>query len=348
MAENLASISNALGQTFQGELERQWNRSAVAASRIPIRAGSGKNASWSVEFSGATATTVADGSDVQSSEYSNDVNVPAVLAWAHYRHSFQISETELDAAASSVGIPQALEDLFGERIMGGGAKIASAINADIYAGTGIDGSGNPTLVGLVSGGALSNSGTYAGVPRGTYTEFNGNVFANGGTPRALTMDLLEQVDASIFTNSGQDFDELLVSPGIYRKYKGLFETVKRVVTDGGASPRYDSSTDQLFFRGKPVTRDRDCPAGTIVFKNNAAVEAKFLPRVFNPIDSVIARNASLTASDGKRLMMTNIPVRIAVLGKTGDNVKVTMKSVVQILVRRPNSMALVQDISEAA
>jgi len=346
-AEDLSSLSDALSQTFAPVLERQWNRSAVLASRVPARAGGGKNASWDVEFSGATAVTVADGADVDSSEFNSDKNTSATLPWAHYRTSFQVSETEVDAAASSMGIPQVLEDIFGERIIGNGAKLASKINSDLYAGDGTGGGGEPTLYGLTGSTALDASGSYAGILRGTYAEWDSNVLSNGSVARPLTLDLLEQMDQAIFTASGEDYDELLVSPGIFRKYKNLFQAIQRVTTDGSASPRYDASTDTLFFRGKPVTRDKDCPTGTVIFKNNSAVEVKWLPRVLNAYDANIARMSSLAGGNGKQLTVTGLPCRITVLGKTGDNIKVSMKIVLQQLVKRPNAMGVIKDVSES-
>src|SRR6266446_10553582 len=121
-AENLTSISSALSQIFAPQLARQWNRSAVTAALITaqadgLSAGKGKNVAWDVAFSGNTAATVAEGSDVADGELASDTNTAAVLNWAHYRSSFKVSETELDAAASSVGVANALMDLFGERIM---------------------------------------------------------------------------------------------------------------------------------------------------------------------------------------------------------------------------------------
>lgn len=345
-AEDLSTLNAALSQTFAPQLERQWNRSAVFATRVPAKAGNGKNAAWDVEFDGATAGTVAEGSDVQSGEYASDTTVPATVAWAHYRSSFQISETAVDAAASSQGIPQVLEDLFGEKILGNGAKLASKINSDMYAGTGVDGSSNITLLGVVGSTALGSSGTYANISRSTWTQWASNLDANGGVARPLSIDLLERMDQAIFTACGEDYDELLVSPGIYRKYKGLFQSVQRVETGNGGTVRYDPSTDQLYFRGKPVTRDKDCPAGTILFKNNSAIEVKWLPRVMNVQDATVAKMSSLSGSNGKQLVVTGLPVRIAVLGKTGDNIKVSMKLVLQMLVKRPNAMGLIKDISE--
>ncbi len=352
-AENLASISAALSQIFAPELKRQWNRSAVTAAFVSATAGAGKNAAWDVEFGGATAATVAEGSDVLPGEFNSDVNQPAILPWAHYRSSFSITETELDAAASSTGIPQALQDLFGDRVFGAAAKIARLINTDMFTGTGLDGSSNPTLVGFF-GGAVDATGVYGGLSRGTYPEWAGNVLSNGGIARPLTLDLLAQMDANIFTASREPWTCLITSAGVLRKYEGLFEPNRRLPGGGNAMPAYGSGAvndaqmqPDAWYKGKPVFRDPSAPAGTCVFFNANNVKAKYLPRIATPQDAVMMRMLNLQGSSGSVTDVTSIPARIAVLAKTGDSVKVSIKTVLQMLVMRPNSFGIVRDISES-
>lgn len=257
--DTLALVSNALSQTFEKELARQFNRATVLASIVPAKAGGGKNAAWDTAFSGATAATVAEGADVSGGEYASDVNVPAVLDWAHYRSSFSVTETEIDAAASSVGIPTALEDIFGERINGSMTKLAALVNSDMFSGTGTDGSGNKTIVGLY-GGSCDATGIYATINRATYSEWAGNVLANGSVARPLTTDLLATAEASIFTRSGKDFDFIIASPGVCRKYEALFQSLQRVSIDGvrgqtfgqGAQSRLESTG--MFYKGRPILR----------------------------------------------------------------------------------------------
>ncbi len=352
--ENLSSISSALSQIFAPDLARQWNRSAITAALVPASKGAGKNAAWDTEFTGATAQTVAEGADVPGSEYSSDVNLPAILNWAHYRSSFQITETEYDAAASSVGTAQALQDLFGERVFGAGAKIARLINNDMLIGTGTDGSGNPTIIGL-TGGALDATGTYAGIARGTYPEWAGNVLANGGVNRPLTLDLLAQMDQNIFAASREPWTCILASAGIVRKYEGLIEPNRRLMGAGNAAglPSFGSGANfdpsmQIdgWYKGKPVFRDPSMPAGFMVFYNQNQVQAKYLPRVMTPQDAVIARMLNLQGSSGSVTDVTSIPARVAVLAKTGDSIKVSVKVTLQMLVRRANAMGYIKDISE--
>lgn len=349
-SESLNSISNALAQVFAPKLERQWNRSAVTAQLVAAAAGTvagaGKNVAWDVAFSGATAGTVAEGADVSDSEYASDVNVPAVMQWATYRSNFKVTETELDAAATSMGSASALIDLFGERILSGGEKMARVINVDMISGTGVDGSGNPAIVGFL-GGALETTGTYAGLARGTFSEWAGNVDSNGGVLRPLSLDLLYKMDQNIFTASMEEATHLLVSPGIYRKYAGLFESNVRLLRNDGESKPMGSGASELFWRGLPVIRDPNIPAGTVLFFNARHVSAKYLPRLQSPQDAVVQRMTELVGGNGDSVKnVTGVPARLAILAKTGDSVKVSMKTVLQMCVKRPNALGYISDLSE--
>jgi hypothetical protein len=147
--ENLAAISAALSQVFAPDLERQYNRLAVTLALIPAERGRGKNAAFDVELSGATADAVEEGSDVAEDEFTTDPLQPATLFWAHYRQSFKLTETEMEAAASSIGSPDVILDMFGERVLNAHHKLASAINQDVLTGTGTNAKGVRNLVGLL-------------------------------------------------------------------------------------------------------------------------------------------------------------------------------------------------------
>lgn len=181
--ESLTTIFNALPQLFEDDLQRQWNRTTVLLGELQARKGvsegKGKNVAFDVEFTGATAATVAEGADVPTTEFAQDIDVPAFAPWATYRSSFQVTETEIDAAFTSgpQGMPGALRDIFGSRILSAGAIIASQIENDALIGTGVDSSGNPTIVGIY-GGAIAATGAYLSINTAQYSEWAANVTSN--------------------------------------------------------------------------------------------------------------------------------------------------------------------------
>jgi hypothetical protein len=343
--ETLAAVSAALSQTFEEQFYRQYNRLAVAASLIQAERGQGKNAAWDVEFSGAQADAVAEGSDVDETEFTTDQPVPAVLGWSTYRQSFKLSENEVDAAASSVGTPEVLLDMFGERVLNAHHKLCSRINVDIYTGTGTNQKGVPTLVGLY-GGPMEPTGSYATIDRGQFPEWAGNVLANGGVPRPLTLDLLAQMEQNIFTACGEPPNLILASAGVLRKYEGFFESVRRVISDGRGPMDFGAGAANLFYKGMPIIRDRNGPPGRLAMINANYLRIKYLPHV-NPGDAVGYGESQLTSSSGGAVQMaTAIPARIVLLAKTGDNVKASVKTVIQMCLKRPNSCGYIADIAE--
>lgn len=365
-AENLSSINYALSQIFQPDLERQWNRTtyllgALQATPGSISDGAGKNVAFSAEFTGGTAQTVAEGSDVPASEFASDIDVPAIFPWCHYRGSFQISETEFDAARSSVGSADALRDLFGSRILSQGALIAQKIENDALNGTGVDASGNPALVGIF-GGALSATGVYGGLNPATYPEWASNLVSNGGTLRPLTADLMEQVDSNIFTASSLPWNLAVTDAGVLRKYSDIFVTNAQ----GGPLIRMNDNAKQpsmglgwaldaqsqpidAYFKGKPVIRNPLSPANKIALLNTSKIKIKYLPRVLTQADIDFMRRVGLEGSSGGLgpIQATSIPARISVLAKTGDSIKISLKVTIGMCVTRRNSCGVLSDINEA-
>lgn len=342
--ETLAAVSAALSQIFAPDFERQMNRLAVTAALVQAERGRGKNAAWDVEFSGATAGAVQEGSDVPESEFTTDPAQPAFLNWAHYRQSFKISETEVDAAATSLGTPDVLLDMFQERVLNAHHLLASVINADIFIGTGTNAAGIGNLVGLF-GGPLEMTGVYAGIARAQFGEWSGNVLANGGVPRPLTTDLMAQMEQNIFAACGEPPDLWIASAGVLRKYESYFESIRRIVSDGRGPTSYGAGASNYFYKGAPVIRDRNCTTGHLVAVNTAYLRMQYLPHV-NLGDALGYSERNIEGASGKITTATQIPARIVLLAKTGDNLKGSVKTSIQLALKRPNACGYIADIAE--
>jgi hypothetical protein len=341
----LTNVASALSQTFAKKIANQWNRVTVLASKLPSEGaaqGNAKNVAWDVGFTSAVAASYAEGDDVGSGEMSVDTFVPATLSWGHYRTAFQVSETEFDAAAASIGSADALISLFDARIMSSVGVLAAAVNSDLWIGDGTDGSGNPTIVGL-HGGALETTGTYATILRSSYGEWAGNVLSNGSVARPLTVSLMEQMDAQIFARSSLKPNLIVCDPQTFRKYKGLFESLRRF--EGVSVSQYDTSTSELFFQGIPIHRDKDAPSGTMTFINTDELAKVYLPA--SPMSSEDVWKVAQREGEGDSgdfVTPTGLPFKIVPLAKTGDSLKFMIKVVLNLKVRRPNCMGYISDI----
>lgn len=355
--EALAVVSPALTQSFSRTLYKVWNRQALLASILQLEdeggVGDAKQVAWDVAFSGATAASFAEGSDIAPSEFNQDPLVPAVLPWGQYRAAFKLSNLEINAAARNQAGPQQLANLVALRLEGSLTKLISVFNADLYTGTGTDGSGNPNVVGLNT--ALAATGTYAAIPKATYPEWQGNVLGNGGSPRPLTFDLLANLEQLIFQSSGLEPTALVASAGVVRKYESLFEAGKITMNAGQAPvPGYQGSTSggvtgpvtNLFWRGKPVIRDRNCPAGTLYMVNQNFMMIKPLP--FNPLspDGVPVRQMTAPSSNGQQFQPSPIQCVVYPLARTGSAIPFVAEVYIQLKAARTNCHGILQDISE--
>ena len=351
------NITPALSQTFAKRLIKAWNRQALTTSMIPVvsdgGAGDAKQVAWDVEFSGATAASFAEGSDVAPSEYNQDPVVPATVSWGQYRAPFKISNLEINMASRSIANAAQLGNTVGLRLESSISKMLSVINKDFFVGTGTDSSGNPTLVGLQS--ALASTGSYAGISKSTYPEWSGLVLANGGVLRPLTFDLLANLEQLIFIASGQEPDAIITTAGVARKYEGLFETTRQLPNMGGSSvPGYQGSTSggvtgprtNLYWRGKPVIRDRDCPANQLYMAKWSELEMKYLP--FSPIspDGVPVYTTPMPSSDGTNFVPTNIQATVYPLARTGSFIAFNAEIYIQTKIARVNAHGVLSDISE--
>lgn len=371
MAEISTAILSALAQNFAPQIEKQWNRVCpflgLLSASGAMGESRGKNVAFDVEFTGATAGTVAEGSDVASTEYNSDINVPAIFSYATYRSSFQISEQEVDIARTSIGSSDAIMNIFQDRILGCSAQLARAIETDALTGTGVDANGNPTLIGIF-GGALSSSGIYGGLNPATYSEWGSNVLANGGTLRTLVPDLMAQADGLIYTAATLPWNIMLSSVGVARRYESMFTTGAYQGTqqalvrmnDNGTSPQYGMGIpndgqmqwSDLYYKGKRVVRDPVSPANKIAFLNTDLIKVKYLPHVPTKNEIELFDMLGLVGQTGAGsggagpIQATSIPVRLVEIAKTGDSHKISMRVTLAMAVTRRNACALVQDIQE--
>lgn len=346
----LADILPALSQLFAPELARQFNRQSVLAELLPKQRGAGKNVGWDVRFSRSVhAGSFTEGADMAPNEFQRDPTVPATLHWGTYRTGFALSGLSVAAASGSVGSALELLDQFRTNLTDAGSDLISQINRALYLG---DGSG-PNITGLFGGGALAASGTYAGINRATYPEWAGNVLGNGGVARPLTKALLDQMEESIYESCGMMPDIIVTSPSIARSYEGLFDAMARVLVERGdlsalgaipnaGGPVIPANTGYtgLSYKGIPIYRDRDCPAGKLAMLNRQFAAIRVLPQV-NLGTSVTSREEGLSGTPGND---TGISARIDSLAKEGDSDKFQLVTYLELQVRRPNACGTLDDL----
>jgi len=346
----LSDLQPALATTFATQLVRAWNRTSVFLQALTFIAGGGqgggKQVAWDVQFSGARAQSFAEGSDIVPGEFAHDIEKPATLAWGQYRSPFQLTNLEMNAAFANQGNAIELERILEERFFDAITRITSLMNRDAISGTGIDENGNPTILGVLT--ALSATGSYAAIDRTTYPEWAGNVVANGGVARALALELLAKAEQGQYVASGRSCDMLLTTPGIKTKYEGIFTQIQRMVAGStGPIPRMDASSEDLYWRGRPLVRDKDMPQGNLVGLATSELELRVLPWVPVP-DMIPVTVRDLISSNGGAIQRSlGAFVHVYPLARTGSAVKFVAEIYCQLRCKRPNEHFLISNISEA-
>lgn len=344
---DLASITGALATIFEDDIVSQYNRSVVLTQLLPFKEGTAKNLAWDPEFDGTNnAGAIAEGADV--SAYSDDSIVAATLAWSNYSDAFSVSGMALSAAMAAAN-PAELENLFGEKLERAITRLTRKLNVDWYTGVGA-GASPPTIHGLIAtAGGLKATGTYAGLDRGTYTQWAGNELANGGVAREVNVDLMRAARVAIFNACGERPDLIICDATQQEKYGATQAGSRRLVQDvrlRGQAITLDGGYQALDFDGIPVVADPNCPAGKMLFLNSKYIRVRQLPRANIPM-AMSQASVRLHGAAEEQLgqTATSLTASLQLLSVTGDAFKFQLILYPQIQVRRPNAHAVLSDLA---
>jgi hypothetical protein len=340
----LADVKVALTDYFAPRLVRQINRTALMLALLPIKMadpGQGQAITWGVKTSGAAAAAVADGGPAPTANF--DVRKKATLAYGDYQS--QITETgQAIAAAAHSATPDDLIDLIAGDIEDSGDEIASKINKDWWAQASTGGGVLPITSG--PGAAFTASGTYAGIDKSLVTLWQGNVLANGGVTRQLTLDLMRQGRRLVRTNGGavdlwvcdlQTFDRYGALMDPQRHFVDTIRTAKgEIVLDAGYKA--------LEFEGATVIGDKDAPAGTLVGMTSKWCEWRVLPKD-QDLAGIMQKVATGVYDENEEKFPAGLPIAVLPLARTADAENFLAVVYPQFVCRRPNQQVVISDIA---
>lgn len=271
MTTALSDIQNALCQRLRPRVIEQYNRSDVKLNAFRKTAGRGKNIAGDVTFGSVTLQTFTDGQVVTT--FNKDTDVPWSLPWAELGDALKISGRAEDAAA---GDDTELGALFVRKLMERKTSIAGGINVELYTGAG----GNSIIGTQTAAGPIDSTGTFAGISRSTYPQWAGNVLANGGLPRGLSMKLLEQAFEAVDASRGGGLTMGFVSPAMFNRLTAMAGDKVRVVQEAyirGEALKASVGFQAVEVFGVPVFKDVSAPAGTIELFNDRHIGIEYLP-----------------------------------------------------------------------
>lgn len=342
------SIAGTLSTQFAPQLERQFRRGSTLYNMIRKSKGAGPSVAWDVRLSRATpAAAMAEGADVTPADLQFDPTQPATLGWSTYRSAFGISGLAMATAMSAANSPLAMLERYQGQLEDAASDIALQLGKACWTGSGA----SPVLAGIIGSGAVAATGVYAGINRATFAEWAGNNVAGVG---ALTLAALQNMERSIFVRSSRKPRAIITTAEIADKYEGLFASSihmyprgssESTVETGLVLPGDDGFTG-MNFRGIPIYRDPECPAGSLLFFNDELCDMPSLPLVgANDAfmqSQMVARATDASASLGRG--GGDLFVRCEALSKTGDSTRFQLIVYTQVAVRRPQAFGLLEGI----
>ena len=344
-ARDFSSIDVALATLFENQVASQINRAVVALQLLPCMPSDGKNITWDAKFGTATPSTapIADGAAVTT--FNVDTKVPATLNYVTYHDAFTISGRAAAAAMAS-NSPTQLANLFMDELTDSTNRLASAIGKHFYTGTGT----SEQMMGILDGtsGGIIDTGTYATLSRGTYTQWKGNVV--DAATGALTFTMIRDLNRLVYTASGQRVDVYLADPNQHEKLGLLYQAQRRYVdtiTVRGNTIKLDGGYQVLEFDGRPVIEDINCPANTIVGLNSREVRMRYLPQPTAAQMQGAEGSVPIVGSSEFQYGVGAVKMmgRIKRLAPTGDAENFQLIVYPQVQVRSPNTCGFIKNLA---
>lgn len=343
---NLSSITNVLQQRFEPEVISQIQRAAPMLQVLGpnVRDADSHVIKWDVKFGtqgAGSSAAIAEAADV--STFNTDTKVAASLDYGTYHEAFEISGKALSAAAAS-GNPAAIANLFESEITDAVQRLAWSLAQEWYNGDGT----SERMLGLL-GGAILDTGTYAGISRSTYAQWAGTIEANGGVTRDVSFSLLRHLSTTIYTRCGVRPNFLVCGPRTHDRYGALFTDQRRytqVVNGVGGEIKLQGGFRALDFDGLPLLEDVNCPEGMMFMLNLSTLFFKQMPQP----------GMNVTRASGERPLETAaeqlkgggpIPLRVRIqpLAVNGDKFRFALYIYPQIQCRKPQANGILQDLN---
>lgn len=340
---NSSLIANSINKRFDDEITRNINRSTPLFSVLGVKRATTPVIQWVNKFNTSVPSpAIAEGAAV--STFNADTPVTASLDYTTYHDAFEVTGLAM-AKALAAGNPQALTDLFREQLVELVPRLALAISADVYVGTGT----SDRMIGLVAtNGGVRATGTYAGINRGTYSQWAATESANGGVLRPLSLQLLRRQRTLAKKASGVAPDFYVASPEQFENYGNLLQDKRQFLEDvtiGGRKITLDGGYRALSFDGVPMFEDISCPTNDILGLHSACLDMFQLPSPADAVNRAIgSTELKGTHEDQFGAVSTGLTVRIQPLAIAGDKYPFACYVYPSVRVRKPQTMVRITDL----
>lgn len=281
MAANVDSVAVAklIKQHWETPFVETLDRDVTLFQFFPRKAMEGKSAQWKSHVPNS-GDTLSDGSTVVSKgvSYIENAALTATNKQKDIEHEIfvkqvyvgvEVSGLAQAATEGSVAFMQALSRETKEAI----EDLKDAINDMLMANTATNNAAQTTGAAnsnadidgfrgiIVKGNSASNF--YAGNALDTYTHLKPYCISNSGTPRALTMALMQNITAQMElpARMGARISDILCARVHFNQYGNLLSDYRRYVD----SSTMDGGVTKLAFENTAVTSIPALPAGGMYF-----------------------------------------------------------------------------------
>ncbi len=240
MPANTTTLAELIVQLYKGPWVEALFTNTFLLTRIQQKTGVGEGVRWPVRYAGNTsAGSYAEGDTGAGA--GNQGFKKAFLTW-------KLNKVEVEVS----GLAQAIGDNGGMIVPAlrteldlGLSDVRGNINTQLMS----DGSGNSgkDITGLFA--AIADTGTYAGLDRGTYTWWKSYVSANGGTPRALSEELIRTAKSTVEARGGR-VTAIYAGSTQWYKYGDLLRAERRQQNPVSLTGGYQA----LDFEGVPLIK----------------------------------------------------------------------------------------------
>ena len=292
------SEASILALIFANKVSSQINRACVGFQylpKIPLEPGQ-QNITWDVTsgVAGSTGTApIADGAS--ATNIGVETIGKATLPIVTYHGGFAVTRLASFLARWS-GNPSELANIKMFELDKCSQRLGVDMAVDTLTGSGYDATNIPAA-GLLAPdpadaakhtGAFLDTGTYAGIARGSVAQFAGNplnaLTEAGG---ALNLSLMRKMISKIVSRDplSRRPTVILASTLCFDKFVSIFDAQRRydidvLRTNAGNEIRLDAGTEVATFDGIPVIRDTRIPettTGTLLFWNLDELAIRYVP-----------------------------------------------------------------------
>ena len=258
MAATTTTLAELIVQLYKGPWVEALFTNTFLLTRIQQKQGAGEGVRWPVRYAGNTsAGSYAEGDSGAGA--GNQGFKKAFLGW-------KLNKVEVEVS----GLAQAIGDNGGMIVPAlrteldlGLSDVRGNINTQLMS----DGTGNSgkDITGLFS--AIADTGTYAGLDRGTYTWWKAYVSANGGTPRNLTEELIRTVKSTVEARGGR-VTAIYAGSSQWYRYGDLLRAERRQQNPTSLTGGYQA----LDFEGVPLIKVPGYPQTRMDFVDEELLE----------------------------------------------------------------------------